>query len=87
MKDKIIGILTCHFGWQRKESIEKATKEIAELLEPYKLIEAQVELIKGISENVPELNMANYSLEQVRQLNDAMIDIYLITHKDHEIRN
>jgi hypothetical protein len=37
--------------------------------------------IFGIAENVPELNMNNYNEDEVRRLNDAMIEIYLICEK------
>jgi len=39
-----------------------------------KLLEA-LEIIGGITENAPELNMVNYNEEQVRELNNAMIEI------------
>jgi hypothetical protein len=55
MKDKISNILYDHFGWQRKESIEKATDEILiEMLAKDKLIEKQKELIKFYGERLAD---------------------------------
>jgi hypothetical protein len=40
-----------------------------------------VNLIKQITEDTPELNMGNYSDEQVHLLNDAMVEIYKLVHQ------
>jgi len=40
--------------------------------------EELINKLRGISENTPELNMCNYSHDQVRQLNDSNIEIYLL---------
>jgi hypothetical protein len=65
MKDKISNILYDHFGWQRKESIEKATEKIAELVRQEiidyevrvntvggKLFGSMEDIIKGVDLNL-----------------------------------
>lgn len=42
------------------------------------ILNQALEQILQISENAPELNMSNYSLSQVRDLNNANIEIYQI---------
>jgi len=42
-KDKIRDILTAHFGWQRKESIDAATNEIAEFEKQAEITDADIE--------------------------------------------
>lgn len=41
-------------------------------------IEKKLEKITALSTNCPELNMSNYSEDQVEELNDKMIEIYCI---------
>jgi hypothetical protein len=51
---------------------------------PSLVIEKQVEIIstiQGIVENTEELNMVNYSHEQVGRLNEAMVEIYTVVHQ------
>jgi len=60
--------------WVRYDGIEKI-----ELWQYYKAFSewlvARDKLLKDIAVNTPELNMGNYTEEQVEILNNAMIDI------------
>jgi hypothetical protein len=53
-------------------------KETAEI--KIQTMEGTFSMIQQITEDTEELNMANYSYEQVGRLNNAMIEIYKIIH-------
>jgi len=45
-----------------------------------------IESVKQITENTPELNMSNYDHDQVHILNEALLEIYALSHQfDHPI--